>query len=267
MQLEMAPGDVWLVGAGPGSVDLLTIKAARLIGVADIIFHDALIGPDILALACPDAELINVGKRAGRHSMPQAAICDCLVEAAQAGLRVLRLKGGDPGIFGRATEEIDSLRSHDIPVHIVPGITAACAAAASAGISLTRRGDIRRLQMITAHLRDDDDSEPDWAGLADPHSVIAIYMGKSSAGRISGGLIKAGLPVDHPVLAIENASLCNERMIQSTLLGLGEDIHQASATGPMLLLIGAVRKPGNVRVKDASSVQTSSRMGLMKSNF
>jgi uroporphyrin-III C-methyltransferase len=239
MQPEMKAGDVWLVGAGPGNVDLLTLKAARLIGLADIIFYDALVGPDILKLARPEADLINVGKRAGRHSMPQSAICDCLVEAAQSGLRVVRLKGGDPGIFGRATEEIDSLKSHGISVHIVPGITAACAAAASANISLTRRGDVRRLQFITAHAQKNEALDIDWQALADPHAVLAIYMGKSAAAEISGGLISAGLPPSHSVIAVENVSLADERTSFTSLAELEATIKATNPQGPLLLLVGA----------------------------
>jgi uroporphyrin-III C-methyltransferase len=239
MPPDIQGGEVWLVGAGPGHIDLLTLKAARLIAAADIIFYDALVGADILSLANAGTDLINVGKRSGRHSMPQAAICDCLVEAAQAGLKVVRLKGGDPGIFGRATEEITALRRHNIPVHIVPGITTACAAAASAGISLTRRGDIRRVQMITAHVRADETLDIDWQTLADPHSVIAIYMGKAAARAIAEGLISAGLPATHPVIAIENVSLPVETSIISQLATLAKDILAAEFTGPVLLLVGA----------------------------
>jgi uroporphyrin-III C-methyltransferase len=238
MHSTMKPGEVWLVGAGPGDVELLTLKAARLIATADIIFYDALIGPDILALARADADCINVGKRKGRHSMPQGAICDCLLEAAQAGLRVLRLKGGDPGIFGRATEEISLLQAHNIPVHIVPGITAACAAAASAGISLTRRGEARKLQIITAHGRNDEALQMDWQALTDPHTVLAIYMGKSAAGEIATGLMAAGLPGTHPVLAMENTSLPSEQHIFCTLATMADNTALAEACGPVILLIG-----------------------------
>jgi uroporphyrin-III C-methyltransferase len=239
MLRDMQAGEVWLVGAGPGDAELLTLKAARLIAAADIIFYDALVGADILALARTGAECVNVGKRSGRHSMPQSAICDCLVEAARAGLKVVRLKGGDPGIFGRATEEIEALQRADIPVHIVPGITTACAAAASAGISLTRRGDVRRVQMITAHARAGEALDLDWQTLADPHSVVAIYMGKAAAGDIAEGLMAAGLPLAHPVLAIENVSLPAEKTLATQLATMELDLKSASFDGPVLLLVGA----------------------------
>jgi uroporphyrin-III C-methyltransferase len=251
MPPEMRAGDVWLVGAGPGSADLLTLKAARLIADADIIFHDALVGYDVLALAGKAAELVNVGKRSGRHSMPQSAICDCLVEAALSGLKVVRLKGGDPGIFGRATEEIEALQGHGIPVHIVPGVTTACAAAASAGISLSRRGDIRRIQMITAHVRAGEISDIDWQVLADPHSIIAIYMGKSAAAEIAKGLLSAGLAPHHPVLAIENVSLASEKSIVTQLSTMAKDMKSAALDGPVVLLVGATPQAKRVLVSQA----------------
>jgi uroporphyrin-III C-methyltransferase len=238
MQPDMKPGDVWLVGAGPGDAELLTLKAARLIAAADIIFYDALVGPDIIALARTDAQCVNVGKRSGRHSMPQTVICDCLLEAAESGLRVMRLKGGDPGIFGRATEEISFLQAHDISVHIVPGVTAACAAAASAGLSLTRRGEVRQLRMITAHARDDETLALDWTSLADPTSVLAIYMGKCSAAEIAAQLMTAGLPADHPVVAVENVSLPREKHVFCALSSLAQNNDIAEMAGPVLLLIG-----------------------------
>jgi precorrin-6B methylase 1 len=147
----IAPGTVWLVGAGPGDPDLLTRKAERLIAAADILFHDALVGPAILDFAAGDAERVSVGKRSGRHSKPQASINDLLIEAALAGKRVVRLKGGDPSLFGRSAEELDALREAGIPAWVCPGITTASAAAASAGISLSLRGVARRVQFVTAH--------------------------------------------------------------------------------------------------------------------
>ncbi len=261
MQRDIQPGDVWLVGAGPGNADLLTLKAARLIAQADIIFDDALVGSDVLSLARAGTELVNVGKRSGRHSMPQAAICECLVEAAQAGLKVVRLKGGDPGIFGRATEEIVALQAHGVRVHIVPGVTTACAAAASAGISLTRRGDIRRVQIMTAHARGDELLHINWQTLADPNAIIAIYMGKSSAGDIALGLMEAGLPPHHPVLALESVSLPEEKITASCLSTLCRDIQSAHSAGPMLLLVGAAL-PNDVRSsrQSASSLITTKEL-------
>jgi uroporphyrin-III C-methyltransferase len=149
----IAPGEVWLVGAGPGDPDLLTRKAERLIRAADIVFYDALVGPGVVALIPDGCEKISVGKRSGRHSQSQSAINDLLLAAAQAGARVVRLKGGDPGIFGRAGEEIDHLVAHGITVRICPGITAANAAAAAASVSLTMRGSTRAVTFVTARAR------------------------------------------------------------------------------------------------------------------
>src|SRR3546814_1982776 len=175
------PGEVWLVGAGPGDPDLLTRKGERLIRAADIIFHDALVGPGVLALARKATELVPVGKRSGRHSKDQGSINDLLLKAARAGLRVVRLKGGDPSIFGRSAEEMEHLRRYGIAVHVVPGITAASAAAASAGISLTLRGMARRLQFVTAHVRAGAALDLDWRALADPDATLAVYMGRAAA--------------------------------------------------------------------------------------
>jgi uroporphyrin-III C-methyltransferase len=162
------PGQVWLVGAGPGDPELLTRKAERLLTAASVVFHDALVGPGVLALVPAHVRRIPVGKRSGRHSKDQREICRLLVEAALAGERVVRLKGGDPSIFGRSAEEIDALRAHGIDVRICPGVTAACAAAASAGVSLTLRGRARRLSFVTAHVRVGEALALDWRALADP---------------------------------------------------------------------------------------------------
>ena len=153
---DFPKGTVWLVGAGPGDPDLLTRKAERLIREASVIFHDALVGPGVLELATPDTRLVHVGKRSGRHSKDQATIDKLIVEAALAGERVVRLKGGDPSIFGRATEELEACRAAGIAVSVCPGVTAASAAAASLGASLTLRGLARKLTFVTAHARAGD---------------------------------------------------------------------------------------------------------------
>ncbi len=239
-------GTVWLVGAGPGDPDLLTRKAEKLICAASVIFYDALVGQGVLALAPRSARLVSVGKRSGRHSKDQRSINDLLVEAALAGERVVRLKGGDPSIFGRATEEMDALAAHHIPYHICPGITAASAAAASAGISLTLRGLARKLTFVTAHARAGEELDLDWQSLADPKATLAVYMGKAAAAKISRELIQAGLRGDTPVLLVENASLPSERQFSTRLDLLGLSAKSALGDGPALLLIGeAVRQ--NIR--------------------
>ncbi|NRD90053.1 uroporphyrinogen-III C-methyltransferase [Sphingopyxis sp. BSNA05] len=237
------PGTIWLVGAGPGDPDLLTRKAEKLIRAASIIFYDALVGKGVLELAPPSARLVPVGKRSGRHSKDQRSINDMLVDAALAGERVVRLKGGDVGIFGRAAEEMDALATHGIACHICPGITAASAAAASAGISLTLRDLARKLVFVTAHARAGEKLDLDWQALADPKATLAIYMGKAAAATISRQLVGAGLPADTPVLLIENASLPEERQFSTRLDLLALSAKSVLGPGPALMLIGeAVRQ-------------------------
>ncbi|MEO7691520.1 MAG: uroporphyrinogen-III C-methyltransferase [Sphingomonas sp.] len=229
---------VWLVGAGPGDPELLTLKAARLIAAAEIIFYDALVGPGILYLANPKAELVGVGKRSGRHSKDQASINDLLLEAARAGKRVVRLKGGDPSIFGRSTEEIEHLVRHGFPVEICPGITAASAAAASGRTSLTLRGSARKLTLVTAHARAGEALDLDWAGLAAADATLAIYMGRAAAGDIARELIAAGRAPDTPVMVAVNVSLPNERLIRGKLSALAFLVRTIGERDPALLLIG-----------------------------
>jgi uroporphyrin-III C-methyltransferase len=232
-------GSVWLVGAGPGDPELLTRKAERLIRSASIIFHDALVGPGVLDLASPHARLVYVGKRSGRHSKEQKTIDRLLVEAALAGDRVVRLKGGDPSIFGRAAEELAACRAYGIPVSICPGITAASAAAASIGTSLTLRGEARKLVLVTAHAKVGAPLDLDWPSLADPLASLAIYMGKAAAAEVMSNLMAAGMSADTPVVLVENASLPAERIISTRLGMLGFTARAALGHGPALLLIGA----------------------------
>lgn len=252
MTLRQAQGDrndfpggmVWLVGAGPGDPELLTRKAERLIGCAGVVFHDALVGPGILDLAAPGARLVYVGKRSGRHSKDQPSIDRLIVEAALAGERVVRLKGGDPAIFGRATEELEACRAAGVSVAICPGVTAASAAAASLGLSLTLRGLARKLTFVTAHARADEALDLDWQALADPQATLAIYMGKAAAGEVSRQLIAAGLAGDTPVAMVENASLPDERQFHTRLDLLALAARSALGDGPSLLLIGKAMAPG-----------------------
>ncbi len=231
-------GEVWLVDAGPGDPDLLTRRTERLIRAADIVFHDALVGPGVLALIPGGCDRVSVGKRSGRHSRSQSSTNDLLLAAAQAGRRVVRLKGGDPGIFGRAGEEIDHLAAHGIHVRICPGITAASAAAAAAGVSLTMRGSTRAVTFVTAHVRAGEPLDLDWARLADPGTTLAVYMGKSRARSVSTALMAAGLPGSTPATVVANASLEDERIV-ATRLDLLEIATAADLTdGPAILLIG-----------------------------
>lgn len=242
----IASGEVWLVGAGPGDPGLLTRKAEMLIRAASVVFHDALVGPGVLALVPPGTRLVSVGKRSGRHSKDQRTIDALLVEAALAGERVVRLKGGDPSIFGRSMEELEACRSAGIPVHICPGITAASAAAASLGTSLTLRGLARRVTFVTAHTKAGQALDLDWRALADPQASLAIYMGKQSAATVAKGLLAAGLAGTAPVAMVENASLPTERLFQTRLDLLAIAAKTALGEGPALLLIGEVAGCGPV---------------------
>jgi uroporphyrin-III C-methyltransferase len=256
---DFDPGDVWLVGAGPGDPELLTRKAERLIRSADVIYHDALVGPGVLALAAPGTRLVHVGKRSGRHSKDQRTIDQLIVAAALAGQRVVRLKGGDPAIFGRATEELAACRAAGVKVRICPGVTAASAAAAGLGASLTLRGLARKLTFVTAHARAGEALDLDWNMLADPEATLAVYMGKAAAGEVSARLREAGLAGDTPVALVENASLPNERAMLTRLDLLGLAAQTALGDGPALLLIG--RALAEVPAETAAAVQSVPAQG------
>lgn len=240
---DFPKGMVWLVGAGPGDPELLTRKAERLIRAASVVFHDALVGPGVLDLVPAGTRLVPVGKRSGRHSRDQASIDRLIVTAAQAGARVVRLKGGDPSIFGRATEELDACRAAGVAVAVCPGVTAASAAAAGLGRSLTLRGLARKLVFVTAHARGTEPLDLDWQALADPQATLAIYMGKAAAGEVSRNLSAAGLPAATPVTLVENASLPDERHVSTRLDLLPLAAQAGLGSGPALLLIGEAMRP------------------------
>lgn len=265
------PGEVWLVGAGPGDPDLLTRKAEKLIRAASVVFHDALVGPGVLDLVPAHVRLVSVGKRAGRHSKDQKSIDALLVEAALGGERVVRLKGGDPSIFGRANEELTACHEAGVPVRICPGVTAASAASASLGQSLTLRGTARRLTFVTAHTQKGKVLALDWQALADPQATLAVYMGKSSAPQVADGLIAAGLPGSTPVALVENASLPDERQFHSRLDLLPLAVKAALGDGPALLLIGeAVGLQSKVcsdALKRGSEAATLASADLQKSQL
>lgn len=236
---DFAPGTVWLVGAGPGDPELLTLKAVRLIERADVIFYDALVGEGVLALIPPRTERRSVGKRAGRHSKDQETIDAMLVAAARRGKRVLRLKGGDPTLFARAAEEISALGEAGFSVRICPGITAASAAAASAGMSLSLRGVARDVRFVTAHSKRGAALDIDWISLAHGNSTLAFYMGRDAAGEIMRGLMRAGMSGDTPVMIACHVSAPEERRL-ATRLDLLELATKSFATdAPTLILIGA----------------------------
>lgn len=252
------PGTVWLVGAGPGDPDLLTRKAERLLAQADIVFHDALVGAGVLALAF-HAELVSVGKRSGRHSVGQRQINALLVRAAFEGRKVVRLKGGDPAIFGRSAEEIDHLAAHGVPVRVCPGVTTASAAAASGLASLTLRGLARKLTFVTAHARAGETLDLDWRALADPGSTLAIYMGRSAAPDIMRALIAAGRAPDTPVMIATNVSLPGEKIVRGRLDALGFLVRAVSEDAPTLMLVGEAVAARDPRAGVALSLACSTR--------
>lgn len=244
MSHDFPAGMVWLVGAGPGDPELLTRKAERLIRAADVVFYDALVGEGVLALVRPGTRMVSVGKRSGRHSKAQGSINDLLLEAALAGQRVVRLKGGDPSVFGRSAEEIEHLAKVGVVAKVCPGITTASAAAASAGASLTLRGSARGITYVTAHLRAGEPLKLDWATLASQSQTVGVYMGRAAAGEIARGLIAAGRDPETPVMVAVNVSRPDERLIRGKLSALAFLVATISDDDPTLLLIGeAVRAP------------------------
>ena len=230
------PGVVWLVGAGPGDPDLLTVKAARILATADVVVHDGLVSEEILALCPPSARRLSVAKRKSRHAYPQDEINRMLAAFAREGLTVVRLKGGDPFIFGRGGEELEACRAEGIECRVVPGVTAALAAAADAGAPLTHRGSAQAVTFVTGHAAAGAEPDLDWRGLAKANHTVVIYMGVSTAPRIGAQLMAAGRSASTPALIVENASRTNERRIVTTLGGLAEAA--AAVSGPALLIVG-----------------------------
>lgn len=230
-------GSVVLVGAGPGDPGLLTLRALRALNEADVILHDALVSEATLGLARRDAERIAVGKRAGGEHTSQEVIHALMLEHARAGRRVVRMKGGDPFVFGRGGEELQFLRSHGIPCEVVPGITAALACAAYAGVPLTHRDHARSLRLITAHCRDSLDAV-DWAGCATPHETLVVYMGVSQLELLTRRLLGAGRSPDTAFALIENGSLPSQRTLTGTLAELPALAARHGITAPALLIIG-----------------------------
>jgi uroporphyrin-III C-methyltransferase len=229
-------GEVWLVGAGPGDPDLLTLKALRVLQGADVVVHDGLVGAAILDLAPASARRLSVAKRKSRHTYAQDEINRMLVAFAREGLKVVRLKGGDPFIFGRGGEELEACRAAGVPCHVVPGVTAALAAGASAGAPLTHRGLAQAVTFVTGHAAAGGEPQLDWKSLASANQTVVIYMGVSTAGTIALRLMDAGRAGSTPVLAVENASLPGERRIATTLADLANAA--AALAGPALLIVG-----------------------------
>jgi len=248
-------GIVYLVGAGPGAPDLLTLRAAKLLEAADVVFHDALVHPETLALAAR-AEKIAVGKRCGKHSTAQRFINKRLVDAAQRHAVVVRLKGGDPMLFGRAQEEIAALEAAGVRYEIVPGVTAALAAAAELATSLTQRGVARSVAFVTPRV---GEGEPpsDWAQSLAAADAGAIYMGAGQAAQIAAALIAAGKPPTTPIAIVESASLAESRRVFATLALLP---HLGSRfSGPAVILIGPQYRARAQTVRDSATEEDSAR--------
>ncbi len=234
------PATVYLVGAGPGDPDLLTVKALRLIQTADVVVYDRLVSNEIMALVPATASLISVGKAPNHHTVPQERINEILTEQALAGRMVVRLKGGDPLIFGRGSEEAAHLRANGVPVDYVPGITAAQGASSTTGIPLTHRGVADSVRYVTGHRAKDKPLDLDWASLANPDTTLVIYMGAANIAEISHNLMLFGLPADTPVMAISSATTAHETRLVTDLGQIERRIKQADMPAPMLFIIGQV---------------------------
>ncbi|EIE52657.1 uroporphyrinogen-III C-methyltransferase [Salipiger aestuarii] len=233
---SLSQGEVAFVGAGPGDPELLTLRALRLLTTAEVVLHDHLVPDDILALA-PQARMVAVGKAGFGPSMKQDDINALIIDHAREGYRVVRLKSGDPGVFGRLDEETTALDAAGIAFHVTPGLTAASAAAASLGVSLTRRGRNSDLRLLTGH-DVKGFAEQDWRALARPGAVAAIYMGKRAARFLQGRLMMHGADPQTPVTVVANAARPTERRLPATLSSLAADLDASHIDGPAVLLLG-----------------------------
>lgn len=239
-------GTVHLVGAGPGDPDLLTLRAARLLERAEIVVHDGLVDPAVLALAPRHAELISVAKRRAHHTLPQEDICALLVREARLGRDVVRLKGGDPLVFGRGGEEAEACRAAGVPVEIVPGISAANGAAAAAQIALTHRDAASVVSFVAGQCK--GLSDQDWAGLAGKQRTLVIYMGVKTAPQIAEKLMADGLAPDMPLAVIENACRPEMRVLRGPLAALPDLVERERVKSPALIVIGEVTARGDAQV-------------------
>ncbi|MDY0071574.1 MAG: uroporphyrinogen-III C-methyltransferase [Thauera sp.] len=242
---DSSTGRVFLVGAGPGDPELLTLKASRLLASAEAVVYDNLVGDAIIDLIPPDARRVYAGKQAGNHALPQGQINQLLVDLAREGLRVIRLKGGDPFIFGRGGEEMQALQAAGIPCEIVPGVTAAAGAGACNGIPLTHRSHAQTLVFATGHLKDDS-VDLDWPMLARPGQTVVIYMGLGALETICRQLLAHGLPPSTPAAVIHNATLPDQQTVLGTVDGLPQAVKAAGLRPPALIVIGEVVLLGKV---------------------
>ena len=231
-------GKLWLVGAGPGDPDLLTLRAARLLESADLVVHDGLVGDGVLALIPPHVERISVAKQRSRHTMKQDMINDLLVRETLAGKQVVRLKGGDPFIFGRGGEELDAAREAGVACEVVPGITAAAGCAAQAGLPLTHRDDASAVSFVAGQCK--NLSDQDWSGLAGHGRTLVIYMGLATASAIADKLIADGVSPGLPVAVIERGTTADARVLRTLLTDLGDLVVREKVASPALIIVGKV---------------------------
>ncbi len=238
--INTAAKPVYLVGAGPGDPDLLTIKALRLLGQADVVVYDRLVSDPILELIPAGTTRIFAGKTAKNHYMPQDEINELLVSLAITNHCVVRLKGGDPFVFGRGGEEAIYLAQHGVPFEVVPGITSSAGGTAYAGIPLTHRDCAHSVRFVTGHTQSDGEPELNWKSLADPDTTLVVYMGVTNAPIIAQRLIEAGLSAETPAAAINMATRPDQKVLRTTLARLPDEIVQASLSGATLLVIGKV---------------------------
>ncbi|MDA8231129.1 MAG: uroporphyrinogen-III C-methyltransferase [Magnetospirillum sp.] len=236
----MREGSVALVGAGPGDPDLVTMKAARLMREADVVVFDRLVSDEILAMIPAGTARIYAGKAMAHHALVQDEINELLVSLARAGRRVLRLKGGDPFVFGRGSEEAEHLARHGIPFEVVPGISSASGCATYSGIPLTHRGLSQGVRFLAGHAREGYGIDYDWHRLADPDTTLVIYMGLTNLPRIADELMAAGLPSDTPAAAIENGTTARQRRAIGTVASLPVLVTEQEFKAPTLIVIGRV---------------------------
>ena len=248
-------GSVAIVGAGPGDPELLTLRAFRLLERADVVIHDRLVGPAVLDLARRDASFVLVGKERGRHSVPQERINQLIAEHAEAGRRVVRVKGGDPFMFGRGGEELDYLRDRGIAVEIVPGITAAAGCGAAIGVPLTHRDHAQAVTFVTGEGKHGP-ADVNWQALAASDHTVGVYMGVAQAGRIADRLIAHGRAPSTPVAVVENGTLPEQRVVRGSLGDLGRLMRDHDVKAPAFVIIGIVAAFSNAQEQTGDGAPT-----------